>query len=196
MLQTKENLNCILCIGCFQNSILNKIWFTKKTVSKLCFLALPNDISIIYHPNASANNEIQVVFHFELFINRFISSTIPLIEPYNLVILCMLANISPEFCCFGKAKDHLCMLVEDYPCLFSQITWKPEPNLSRYRMSNIHDSEKCNRTKSELTEKSSLGFPMEAVPVDVFLREISRILSSFSSSMFSPAESSISVIST
>ena len=122
LLQTKENLNCILCIGCFQNRILNKIWFTKKTVSKLCFLALPNDISIIYHPNASANNEIQVVFHFELFINRFISSTIPLIEPYNLVILCMLANISPEFCCFGKAKDHLCMLVEDYPCLFSQIT--------------------------------------------------------------------------
>ena len=44
LLQTKENLNCILCIGCFQNRILNKIWFTKKAMSKLCFLALPNDV--------------------------------------------------------------------------------------------------------------------------------------------------------
>ena len=42
LLQTKEN--CILCIGYFQNNILNKTWFTKKTISKLYFLALPDDI--------------------------------------------------------------------------------------------------------------------------------------------------------
>ena len=71
--------------------------------------------------------------------------------PLNFVVLVM-------------QKDHLCILVEDDPCLFSQITWKPEPHLSCYWMSNIHDSEKCNRAKSELTEKSSLGFPTGAVP--------------------------------
>ena len=59
---------------------------------------------IIYYPNASANNEIQAVFHFGLFIIRFSSKTILLIEPYDLMILCMLKNISSEFCCFGKAK--------------------------------------------------------------------------------------------
>ena len=79
----------------------------KKAMSKLCFLALPNDIFIIYHPNASANNEIQAVFHSELFIIRFSSSTIPFIEPYDFMILCMSTNISLEFRCFGNAKGSL-----------------------------------------------------------------------------------------
>ena len=64
-------------------------------------------IFFIYHPNASANNEIEAVFHFGLFIIQFSSSTIPIIQPYNLMILCMLMNISPEFRCFGNAKGSL-----------------------------------------------------------------------------------------
>ena len=182
-----------MCIRCFQNRILNKIWFTKKAVSKLCFQMI---FLIIYHPNASANNEIQGVFHFGLFINRFISSRFHSLNHTILWFSACWRIFSLNFVVLVRQKDHLCMFVEDDPCLFSQITWKPEPHLSCYRISNKHDSEKCNRTKSELTEKSSLGFPMETVPIDVFLREISRILSSFSSSMFSTAESSISVIST
>ena len=76
----------------------------------------------VYHPNACANNVIQAVFHFGLLIIRLSSSTIPFIEPYDLQILCMLTNISSEFRCFRNEKGHLCTLVEDDPCLFSQMT--------------------------------------------------------------------------
>ena len=62
---------------------------------------------IIYYPNASASNEIQAILYFGLFIIHFSSSTFPLIEPYDHMILCMLRNISPEFRCFGIAKGSL-----------------------------------------------------------------------------------------
>ena len=118
----------------------------------------------IYHQNASASNQIQAVFHFGLFIICFNSSTIPLIEPYDFMILSILTNIFPEFCCFDNAKGSFVYTLEDDPCLYSQITWKPEPQLLCYWLSNIHDSEKGNQTKPELTEKSSVEFSTGAVP--------------------------------
>ena len=58
--------------------------YKKKQYQSYVFLLFQTMFFIIYHPNASANNEIQAVFHFGLFIIRFSSSTIPLIEPYSL----------------------------------------------------------------------------------------------------------------
>ena len=118
LLQTKKNLNCILCIGFFKNSILIKIWLPKKQYQSYVFLLFQIIFFIIYHRNASASNETEAVFHFGLFINYFSSSMIPLIEPYNLMILCMLTNISPEFCCFGNAKESLMYTCERWSMSF------------------------------------------------------------------------------
>ena len=62
---------------------------------------------IIYYPNASANSEIQAVFYYGLLIICFSSSMITLIEPCDLMILCMLTDVSPKFRCFGNAKGSL-----------------------------------------------------------------------------------------
>ena len=94
----------------------------KKPYQGYVFLLIQTIFFIIYHPNPFANNEIQAVFYFGLFIIRFSSSMIPLIEPYNLVIFCMLTNISAEFCCCGNAKGSIMYTLEVDPCLFSQIT--------------------------------------------------------------------------
>ena len=115
-------------MGCFRNNILNKIWFTKKKkqYQSYVFLLFQMIFFIIYHPNASAVNEIQAVFHFGLFNIRFSSahwtirsydSACSRIFPLNFVVLVV-------------QNDHLCIFVEDDPCLFSKITWKPEPLLS------------------------------------------------------------------
>ena len=83
------------------------VYKKKKKYESYVFLLLQMTFFIIYHPNASGNNEIKIVFHFGLFIIRFSSSLIHLIEPYDLMILCMLTNVLPEFCCFGNAKGSL-----------------------------------------------------------------------------------------
>ena len=81
--------------------------YKKKQYQSYVFLLFQMIFFIIYPPYASANNEIQAVFHFGLLIIRLSSSTIAVIEPYDLMILCVLTNISPEFRCFGNAKGSL-----------------------------------------------------------------------------------------
>ena len=80
----------------------------KKPYQGYVFLLIQTIFFIIYHPYPFANNEIQAVFYwlgyllFALVLEH--DSTH---EPYNLVIFCMLTNISPELCCCGNAKGSL-----------------------------------------------------------------------------------------
>ena len=81
---------------------------------------------IIYHPNASANNEIQAVFHFGLFIicfsssriSRLMKDSIPLNEKYRMCIASRDLNYERNNFCSSVKDDVFSRNLEDVFVLF------------------------------------------------------------------------------